>query len=131
MIVADTDVLIDFLRGREPGAEAVGSALETGQLQTTAVSCFELLSGARTGREREIVERLLDRIPVLALDRDAARRAAEVRRDLDQVGEAIGMADSLIAGIALAHNSRLLTRNRRHFERVASLSCIDFEQSTN
>lgn len=127
MIVADTDVLIDFLRGREPGAEAVASALEAGLLQTTVVSCFELLSGARTGREREVVERLLDRIPVRALDRDAARRAAEVRRNLEQAGVAIGMADSLIAGIALGHNSSLLTRNRRHFERVPSLSLVDFE----
>jgi predicted nucleic acid-binding protein len=32
------------------------------------------------------------------------------------------MADSLIAGIVLAHHGVLLTRNRRHFERVPGLS---------
>jgi predicted nucleic acid-binding protein len=47
MIVADSDVLIDFLEGRQPGAQAVAAALAAGQLQVTAISCFELLSGAR------------------------------------------------------------------------------------
>jgi predicted nucleic acid-binding protein len=32
------------------------------------------------------------------------------------------MADSLIAGIVLVRGGRLLTRNQRHFERVAGLS---------
>lgn len=31
------------------------------------------------------------------------------------------MADSLIAGIVLTAGAMLLTRNRRHFERVAGL----------
>jgi predicted nucleic acid-binding protein len=35
------------------------------------------------------------------------------------------MADSLIAGIVLLHGAKLLTRNRRHFERVPSLSLAD------
>jgi predicted nucleic acid-binding protein len=32
------------------------------------------------------------------------------------------MADCLIAGIVLAHNGILLTRNVRHFKRVAGLA---------
>lgn len=33
-----------------------------------------------------------------------------------------GMGDSLIAGIVLAHGGTLLTRNRRHFDRIPELS---------
>lgn len=36
-------------------------------------------------------------------------------------GEPIGMGDSLIAGIVLAHGETLMTRNRRHFGRVEGL----------
>jgi predicted nucleic acid-binding protein len=32
------------------------------------------------------------------------------------------MADSLIAGIVVVHHGVLLTRNRRHFERVSGLA---------
>jgi len=45
MIIADTDVLIDYLEGRLPGAEAVFQALHQDQLQTTTLNCFELLAG--------------------------------------------------------------------------------------
>jgi len=44
-----------------------------------------------------------------------------VRRTLEAAGKPIGMADSLIAGVVLAHDGVLLTRNRRHFERVPEL----------
>ena len=52
MIVADTDVLIDYLGGVEPGAGRVAEGIEAATLHTTAVSRFELLSGARTPRQR-------------------------------------------------------------------------------
>jgi len=43
-------------------------------------------------------------------------------KQLTTRGFDIGMGDSLIAGIVLAHGSVLLTGNRRHFERVPDLA---------
>ena len=122
MIVADTDVLIDFLAGRGGGADAVARELERGALLTTVVSRFELLSGARSRRQRTAVLKLLTAVPALPVDGDAADAAAEVRRTLEARGEGIGMADSLIAGTVIRHSGTLLTRNRRHFERVDGLA---------
>jgi predicted nucleic acid-binding protein len=120
-IVADTDVLIDYLAGQEPAASRIALELEHGQLKTTAVNRFELLAGARTERQRSAVHELLDAVPSLPLDAQAADRAAAVRRELEARGAAIGMGDSLIAGIVLAANGILLTRNVQHFERVPGL----------
>jgi predicted nucleic acid-binding protein len=122
MIVADTDVLIDFLEGQSPVAERVALELDRGQLRTTVISRFELLAGARTSPQRKTVRELLAALPCLPLDEPAADRAAEVRRSLERDGAGIGMGDSLIAGIVLAHEGILLTRNRRHFTRVSGLS---------
>lgn len=122
MTIADTDVLIDYLEGLLPGADWVQASLERGQLATTTINCFELLSGARGSRERATITALLDSIALLPLDVDAARRAADVRQQLEQAGAGIGMGDSLIAGITLVHGARLLTRNKRHFQRVPGLS---------
>ncbi|MCE7939082.1 VapC toxin family PIN domain ribonuclease [bacterium] len=121
MIVADTDVLIDFLADRNPGAGRVAIEIAAGQLYTTAVTRFELLAGARTDVQRVRVLQLLGPLRVLALDTPAADAAAEVRRSLEAGGMSIGMADSLIAGIVLSQGGLLLTRNRRHFERVPGL----------
>lgn len=122
MIVADTDVLIDFLAGQEPVASRVALELESGALHTTAVSRFELMSGARTERQRAIIHRLLEALGTLPLASEAADRAAQVRRTLEARGASIGMADSLVAGIVLEAGAVLLTRNRSHFERVDGLT---------
>jgi tRNA(fMet)-specific endonuclease VapC len=121
MTIADTDVLIDFLTGQGEAAGIVAAELEHGALQTTVVTRFELLAGARTPRQLETLQQLLGAIPALSLDPAAADRAARVRRALEARGEPIGMGDSLIAGIVLQHGGTLLTRNRRHFERVEGL----------
>lgn len=122
MIVADTDVLVDFLRGSSPGAERVAIEVATGRFATTSVTAFELLAGSRSARQAKAVGDLLGALDILPLDLPSAHAAAAVRRSLDADGQGIGMADSLIAGICIASRAMLLTRNRRHFERVEGLS---------
>jgi tRNA(fMet)-specific endonuclease VapC len=121
MTVADTDVLIDYLSGEGPAADRVGREIEKGRLWTTVITRYELLAGARGGRQEDQVRELLAVVPALILDEEAADRAAALRRSLEAKGQGIGMADSLLAGIVLANAGSLLTRNRRHFERVAGL----------
>ena len=127
MIVADSDVLIDFLRGAEPIASLVSEFISRGTLATTVVNQFELESGARSARERNAVDALLGGLQVVPLDPRSATRAAETRRSLESAGEPIGMADYLIAGVCLAQDLRLLTRNVRHFGRVPGLVLVPFE----
>lgn len=125
MILADTDVLIDFLAGVEPATQHVARYAAQDRLQTSAITCFELLTGVREGKRGERLRRLVENIPVLPLDRTSAERAARVRQQLENRGQSIGMGDSLIAGIALANGLPLLTRNRKHFERVEELRLLE------
>lgn len=121
MIVADTDVLIDYLRGEGPLADRVAFELEHG-LATTVVTAFELWAGAIGSRKRErAVDTLLGALTIIPLDAEDARCAASLRRALETSGKAIGMADSLIAGMCVRHRAVLITRNRAHFERVPDL----------
>jgi predicted nucleic acid-binding protein len=102
MIIADTDVLIDYLAGRGE-AGAVEKYLARGGLQTTAITRFELLSGAKNKKQLARLRQLLTAIPSLPLDDAAADSASEIRRFLEQSGHSIGMADSLIAGIVTSN----------------------------
>jgi len=122
MIIADTDVLVDFLRDRAPMADRIALELTTRSFVTTVITEFELRSGVRSRREATAVEALLEALDVFSLDQPAAKRASEVRRALESNGQAIGMADSLIAGICLERNGILLTRNVKHFSRVDGLA---------
>ena len=121
MIIADTDVLVDFLRGHQPMADRIATELTQSSFVTTVITEFELRSGARSSRQASAVETLLEALDVYSLDPPAARRASGVRRELESKGQSIGMADSLIAGICLEKNGVLLTRNAKHFSRVSGL----------
>jgi len=121
MIVADSDMLIDALRGRQPALDRIAIELKAGALATTVVTVFELLSGARSATEERKVEQLLAGLTVLGLDGEAATAAAKVRRALEGSGQKIGMVDYLIAGICITRSAILLTNNRKHFERVPDL----------
>jgi predicted nucleic acid-binding protein len=121
MTIADTDVLIDFLAGKG-AADAVEQLLRRGALRTTVISRFELLSGARSGKQLARLVKLLEAVPSLELDDASADAASDIRRALEGSGEPIGMADSLIAGIVTCNGGTLLTRNRRHFERVSGIT---------
>ena len=125
MIVADSDVLIDALQGREPGAQRLAEGLEAGNMATTAVSAFELLSGARSSQQREVVRALLAALPVLSLNQKAGETAASLRQELEGRGQTIGLADYLIAGICVSRSAALLTRNRKHFQRIPALVLAD------
>jgi tRNA(fMet)-specific endonuclease VapC len=124
LILADTDVLIDYLAGIQPVTDQVLEYVQSDTLHTSAVTCFELLSGAWGGKRGDRVRRLVAAVPVLPLDREAATRAATVRQQLAHSGFSMGMADSLIAGIALVNDLPLLTRNRKHFDHVEGLRLI-------
>lgn len=126
LTVADSDVLIDFLAGKGKSAERVSREMEQGELVTTTIARFELLSGMTPGSEKAL-RAMLEALPALPLDSAAADRAAEVRRTSERSGEPIGMGDSLIAGIVLAAGGSLLTRNTKHFSRVNGLRLAALE----
>jgi tRNA(fMet)-specific endonuclease VapC len=91
-------------------------------LSTTTITVCELHSGAKTEKQRRAVATLLEAMTIFPLDSEAARRAADIRQALESVGQGIGTADYLIAGIALSKSAILLTRNQAHFGRVPGLS---------
>ena len=120
MIVADSDVLIDFLRNGG-AAPRVMELLKKGVLCTTAISAFELQSGISSKKALKSALDLLAAVKIFPLDDAAAKIAAEIYRELSGQGQGIGMGDSLIAGICCSNDLPILTRNLKHFDRVEGL----------
>ncbi len=58
---------------------------------------------------------------ILPFGPEEVRVAADLRHRLESQGQAIGMADYMIAAVCIANDGVLLTRNRRHFEHVEGL----------
>lgn len=124
MIIADSDVLIDFLRGKA-SAERIERELRKGRVCTTVITAFELWAGAKQQNQMRSVEILLLALPIINLDSQSAKRAGELKASLEQKGITLGMADSLIAGICLENKAKLFTRNYRHFSQVEGLKLLE------
>jgi tRNA(fMet)-specific endonuclease VapC len=103
-------------------SERVAFELKTGKLATTVISAFELWIGCQTNKQSQAVEILLSALTILSLTESSAQKSGTVKRELDSEGKTIGMADSLIAGITLENQGVLLTRNKKHFDRVKGLN---------
>jgi len=58
---------------------------------------------------------------VLPLAESPAELAGRIAGELDRIGQSIGMADPIIAAIALEHGLELVTGNTAHFQRVQQL----------
>lgn len=124
LLVADTDLVIDFLRGRGPGADLLPIWLRRRRLRLTVVTLFELRSGADWDVRVARIEALFIGGP-LPFDRDAALHAGRIEAALRTGGRSIGVADVQQAGICQAQDLPLATRNRRHFTRVEDLRLVD------
>ncbi|CAN5248627.1 hypothetical protein BH23CHL9_BH23CHL9_00240 [soil metagenome] len=120
LIVADSDLIIDWLRGSGPGQVAVRRWIEQDRLRLTAITAFELRGGADFVNRADVIGPLLRR-RLLPLDGPAALEAGRVNAHLRSQGMSIGVADSLQAGICLRYRIALASRNRRHFDRVEGL----------
>jgi tRNA(fMet)-specific endonuclease VapC len=123
LLIVDTDLVIDFLRGTGPGADFLEASLHEGNLRFTAITAFELRVGADFLRRRARIEALLAR-RTLPLDGPAAILAGDVHARLGREGHDIGVKDALIAGVCRRFDLPLATRNVRHFEKVRGLRLV-------
>lgn len=127
MSLADSDILINYLNRRGPGLEIIERELQARRLWTTTISLFEVLAGSLSPRRHAAAIALFAEVPAIPFTRDCAERAAEIDQLLRSQGLRIPTADTLIAGVALARGLPLITRNRRHFERIPGLELVALE----
>lgn len=110
--LVDTDVWMDFLRGRQ-GAHKFVRALP----DETAVSVGELYAGVRDGTERDALATLIASLDVINITAQVAERGGLIRRDFGK-SHGVGLNDALIAATAIEHGLRLCTLNVKHYPAV-------------
>lgn len=121
MIVVDSSVLIDHLRGKESSRQALWSARSGGaRVQASVLTRTELLVGMRAHQKR-LTRRLVDEIEWIAVDEWIADRAGELGRRYRASHPGLGLIDLVIAATAESVRGQLWTSNVKHFPMFENL----------
>ncbi len=131
MILADTNVVSEVMRPEpHPAVLAWAAALSPADLAICVVTIQEIEHGLgrlpQGRRSRELQERwqsVLENFAdcLLVYDLEAAQATARVLLTAEHAGRPMSVADAQIAGISLANEAELATRNVRAFQHVPGL----------
>lgn len=115
IILIDTSVLIDHLRGRTGAVDALRDAAERGhRLAASVLTRVEVLAGMRPDEER-VTRRLLDVLDWVPVDEAVAEDAGRLANYYLRSHPGIDPVDYVIAATADRMDALLWTRNLKHF----------------
>jgi predicted nucleic acid-binding protein len=117
MVLLDSDVLIDYLRGFS-AARSYFKSVDAAAI--SVVSVTELVSGARNDEEEAAMTELFSTMHVVGVDETIAREAGRLRRQFLR-SHNVETADALIAATSILHRLQLVTLNRRHYPMLADV----------
>jgi tRNA(fMet)-specific endonuclease VapC len=123
MILLDTDVCIEILRGNQSVIDQYQHVEERAAISFMTVG--ELFYGAEKSKfkesNRHVVEEFLLSIDVINSDIEILRKFGDLKANLSLNKVLLADADLFIASTALTKCSKLITGNGKHYNRIENL----------
>ena len=118
ILLLDTDVLVDFLRGHSRAVAFVNA--HSAQIILSSIVVAELYAGVRGDREQAALEALVSLFPVVPVSGEMAKTGGLYKRDYGK-SHGVGLADAILAATAEAENAELKTLNTKHYPMLKGL----------
>lgn len=122
MLLLDTDVMIDILRGHLPAVAWLGS-VPTEMIVLPGYVAMELIQGCRDHQEQRDLSSELRRYQIVWPQPEACNRALDLYTRF-HLGHGLGLLDALIGSLALALDSPLHTFNDKHYRAIPRLTLV-------
>ncbi len=126
MLLCDTDVLIEFLKGND----TVGSTLRSIGLQNISLSVIttmELYYGALNKSELDRIKKALSGLPQLPIDATISEHAVSLIESYSKSHD-LRIPDAFIAATAIVNELQLFTFNLKDFQFISELSIYKSKQ---
>ena len=111
-ILIDTDILIDFLRGKKKVKEFLLSVAEENTLYCSVITVAEIYAGMRE-EEKEQTDDLLGSLNIVEINRAIAEKAGRYRHQIRR--QQLELDDCMIAASAFYVKALLVTGNGKHY----------------
>ncbi len=124
--IIDTDIFSEITKGvnQTVAANATAYRAAFGRYTISAVTFMEVVRGYQKKQAARQLQAFLAAIAsqeVLSFDQTAAELAGRIAGELERTGRPIGLADTMIAAIALTRGLELVTGNTTHFQCIQQL----------
>ena len=111
-LLFDTDVLIDYLRGRDAAKEYIDNIDHA--IYISVITIAELYAGIRKGEKSKELEMFIETFDVVSLNKNIAK-VGGLYRNQYKPAHGTGLADALIAASAKEIGAQVVTLNTRHY----------------
>ena len=118
LILPDTDVLIDFLRGYPQAIDFINT--NASQIILSAIVVAELYAGVRKNQELTILDNFVSLFEVISVNSEIAKIGGLYKRDFGK-SHGVGLADAVIAATCSLKNAQLKTLNVKHYPMIKKL----------
>jgi tRNA(fMet)-specific endonuclease VapC len=122
MILLDTDVMVDVLRGYEP-AIAWLTVVSDSEIGVPGLVAMELIQGCQNAREQKRIEKALNAYPLFWAESQDCDHALK-NFAAHHLSYNLGLLDALIAETALSMDAELATFNVKHYSVLKELKTI-------
>ena len=111
MVIFDSSIIIDVLRKKKSAKDLIESYAEKERIAITVISKYEILRGT-TEKDTGLVSGLLSQFVIYDFEDSVVREAVKAHKKLAEKGKMVNELDILIAGIAVANNEMLITKDK-------------------
>jgi len=111
-ILIDTDILINFLRGKNRAREFLSSLVEDVTVYCSVITVAEIFAGMREHEKQQTVD-LLDSLNIVAVSRPIAEKAGMYKSHTRT--QTLELDDCFIAATAYILQATLATGNTKHY----------------
>lgn len=111
----DSDSIIDYLKGFSSSVSFIAEIDRQGEVLATCDIVIAEVHAGLYERDRTAARELLATLAFLPSSRASASRAGDWKFAYARQGQALSLADCLIAAIALEHGAEIVTANIRDF----------------
>ena len=124
-VCLDTDIVVDIIHGKGPLSDFL-SVTSKGAC-TTSITMLELYYGAyKSDRKSDIamVDALNMDLAIVDIEHHDMKLAGRIMAELEKRGKKLEFRDVLIGTICINRGFSILTRNKKHFERLREYGLV-------
>lgn len=125
-VLLDTDILCESLKRRDQRvvSRAIAYLAVFDRYTISTITVLEIVKGWHKRQREDKIQQFFAQIAVaevLTLQLSDAELAGRIYADLERTGQPIGLADAMIAAIAIQQNLTLVSGNLSHYQRIQAI----------